>query len=273
MARVANFPARRRAEIVDLLRHRGQSTVTELCLEFAVSEDTIRRDLDFLSTSGAISRTHGGAILAESERLNANLPFERRLAHSEAKARIGEVAAELVDEGQTVFINGGTTTLAVARSLAATRGLTVVTNNLRLPELLYSHGAREVYVLGGAFRLRSLVTIGPIALPDEHGQLHALHADLSIIGVGGVADNGILSTTSLPEAGMIRSMIHASSRTIIVADSSKFGRTQFAQITRIDSTMTLVTEKQPSAALLAQASECGTQVRVTDPPAELGLLR
>lgn len=259
MSRTASFPARRRSELLELLRHRGQATIKELAQEFDVSEDTIRRDLDDWASQGLLERNHGGASLPTADRLNIAPPFGRRLdAQADAKSVIARAASSLIAEGETLFINGGTTTLALAKHLAGVRGITVVTNNLPLPEHLYAAGAREVYVLGGSFRVRSLVTIGPVALPDGNGGVQTLHADTAFIGVGGVSADGTVTTTSLPEAGMMRAMMAASNRTILLADSTKFGVTQFAEICQLSKDTTLVTDVRPSRELLdvAVAAEC-----------------
>lgn len=251
--------------MLDLLRHRGQSTIADLAAEFQVSEDTVRRDLEELASQGAIRRTHGGATLDETDQVH--LPFARRLEeHAVGKDRIARAAAALIQESQTVFVNGGTTTLAMARHLADVRGLVVVTNNLRLPERLYSRGAREVYLIGGMFRLRSLVTIGPVALSDGLGNFCPVHADVAFIGVGGVADDGVISTTSLPEAGMMRAMMDSAGHAVILADASKFGRTQFAQVCSLNERTTLVTDEVPGDALRTRIADAGARLIVAGPP-------
>ena len=264
MASQSNYPARRRAEVLDLLRQRGQASIHELAVEFGVSEDTVRRDVDELAAQGSVERTHGGVTISPEDRLNINLPFGRRIvAQAAAKDAIAKAAAGLVQEGQTLFINGGTTTLAMAKYLAPTRGITVVTNNLPLPEELYTRGAREVYVLGGSFRLRSQVTIGPVVLADGAGSFGALHADWAFIGVGGVSDDGVVSTTSLPEAGMMRGMMDSASHSVLLADSTKFGRKQFAEVGGLNANTTLITEARPSQALLDHAAEVAARVIIT----------
>lgn len=263
MGTSTNYPARRRAEILEHLRQQGHASIHELADAFQVSEDTVRRDVDELANQGSVERTHGGVTISAEERANINLPFRRRIdTQADAKDAIAKVAASLVTEGQTLFINGGTTTLAMAKYLAATRGITVVTNNLPLPEELYSRGVREVYVLGGSYRLRSQVTIGPVALADGAGHFRALHADVAFIGVGSVSEKGVLSTTSLPEAGIMRGMMDNAGHVVLLADATKFGRTEFAEVATLGPNMTLITDTKPSQALLDIAAESGTEVVV-----------
>lgn len=259
------YPARRRAEMLDFLRDRGQASIRELAAEFGVSDDTVRRDVEILATQGSLERTHGGVTVAPDDGLNAALPFTKRIgAQAEAKNAIARAAAERIGEGQSVMINGGTTTFALARYLAPKRGLTVVTNNLLLPQELHSRGVREVYVLGGSYRLRSQVTIGPVALPDGLGAHRPIHVDWAIIGVSSVSDEGTFWTSSLPEAGMMRSMMDCATRSLVLADSTKFGRREFAVVADLSPGITLVTDRRPGAGLLRRAEEVGAEVIVAE---------
>jgi len=259
------YPARRRAEILDFLRDRGQASISELATEFGVSDDTVRRDVETLATQGSVDRTHGGVTISADDRLNAVIPFFKRIhANATAKDAIARAAASLIEEGQNVIINGGTTTLALGKHLATKRGLTVVTNSLPLPQEMYSRGARELYVIGGAYRLRSQVTIGPVVLSDGAGVPRSIHADWAIIGVGGVTDEGTVWTSSLPEAGMMRSMMDCATHTLLLADATKFGKREFAEVADLSANTTLVTDKRPSKALLDHAAEVGAQVLIAE---------
>lgn len=261
------YPARRRAEMLDFLRDRGRASIRELSDEFSVSEDTVRRDVEILASQGSVEKSHGGVTVTHESRPNAAIPFERRIdAQAALKDQIARAAAEMIEDGDVVLINGGTTTLALVKHLAAKRGLTVVTNNLVLPqELAARGGSREVYVLGGAFRLRSLVTVGPVELSDGSGKPRPIHADWALIGVGGVAEDGTVWTSSLPEAGMMRSMMDCATHTLLLADSTKFGKREFAEIAPLSATTTLITDREPNAAFLERVRELGGRVRVAGP--------
>ncbi len=264
MAKENLYPARRRAEMLEFLRDRGQASIHELSTQFAVSEDTVRRDVETLANQGSVERTHGGVTISRDDRFNDVVPFVKRIdAHSAAKDEIARVASTFIEEGQSLIIYGGTTTLALAKYLAALRGITVVTNNLALPQELYSRGVREIYVLGGSFRPRSQVTIGPVALSDGAGKPRSIHARWAIIGVGGVSDEGTVWTSSLPEAGMMREMMDCASHTLLLADATKFGKREFAEVADLSANTTLITEKRPSQALLDMAAEVGARVIVT----------
>lgn len=260
------YPARRRTELLELLRDRGQASISEVAAAFGVSDDTVRRDVEALAAEGKVERTHGGVTLLPAGALmNASIPFTRRLdVNTGAKDAIARAAAALVEEGQSVIINGGSTTLALAKHLGPKHGLTVVTNNLALPQELHTHGAREIYVLGGTYRLRSQVTIGPVALADGSGKARSIHTDWALIGVGAVSDDGTVWTSSLPEATMMRSMMDCASKTLILADSTKFGHREFAEVADLSDRTTLITDRTPSKALLEQAAEAGAEVIVAD---------
>lgn len=264
MTKESLYPARRRAEMLEHLRDRGQASIHELATEFGVSEDTVRRDVETLASQGSVERTHGGVTISPDDRFNDVVPFVKRIdAQAAAKDEIARVAAALIEEGQSMIVYGGTTTLALAKYLAPKRGLTVVTNNLALPQELYSRGVREIYVLGGSYRLRSQVTIGPVALSDGTGKPRSIHAHWAIIGVGGVSEEGTVWTSSLPEAGMMREMMDCATRTLLLADSSKFGKQEFAEVADLSPNTTLITEKRPSQTLLDRAAEVGARVIIT----------
>jgi DeoR/GlpR family transcriptional regulator of sugar metabolism len=255
------LPARRRALLADFVNKHGQATVVELAAAFTVSTDTVRRDLDWLARRGAIARTYGGAITLSGLASTDTAFAERTSVHLDAKRAIGTATAERISDGETVIINGGTTTLAVARALGARRNLTIVTNNLRLPAEVPVSSVRDVYMLGGTCRLASNVTIGPVAFPGMEG----VSADVAVIGVGGVSARTGLSTTNLHEAQMMAQMMESAIRTIVVADSSKFGRNAFAHIARLEAVTALITDAGPDAELADALAAADVEVVITAP--------
>lgn len=236
----AALPARRRTDLIELVRARGQATVADLCAVFDVSADTIRRDLDLLSREGLLRRTHGGAVPAVL--VNQDTPFAQRLnTQKGAKHRIGRAAAGLISSGETLLVNGGSTAMAFAESLGGLSGLTLVTNNLRLPDAVPEGVARDFYLLGGELRREAQVTIGPVAFASTG----RINADTAVIGVGGITAEGGMSTTLLVEASMIAAMMEAAKRTIVIADAEKLGRNSFAHIAPLDRIDVLVTDRNP----------------------------
>jgi DeoR/GlpR family transcriptional regulator of sugar metabolism len=243
------LPARRRSELVRLVRARGQITVADIAVLFDVSADTIRRDLDFLADQGLLKRTHGGALASDSL-VGADTPFALRInTRKEAKARIARAAARLIADRETLLVNGGSTTLAFAAELGGRSGLTVVTNNLGLPGALPRQAVRDVYMLGGLARLEAQVTLGAVGFAGTG----SISADTAVIGVGGISRAGIF-TSMLAEAEMIAAMLAACHRVIVLADASKFHRPAFAQIAPLGRVHVLVTDAEPPEDLgLAEA--------------------
>jgi DeoR/GlpR family transcriptional regulator of sugar metabolism len=249
------LPASRRSALVQFVVERGQATVLELAGRFQVSPDTIRRDLDHLSRRGLLSRTHGGAVVAEPL-VGADAPFASRLdVNHAAKLRIARAAVRLIASGETLIVNGGSTTLAFACELGPVGGLTVVTNNLSLPAALPPGAVRDVYLLGGQVRTESQVTLGPVAFAGTG----TIHADTAVIGVGGVSPAG-LSTTLLAEASMMAAMIAASRRVIVLADASKFDHNAFAHIVPLGPSQTLVSNQPPPPELAQALGDAGVDV-------------
>lgn len=254
------LPASRRSALMRFVLERGQATVVELCQRFQVSPDTIRRDLDLLSRRRMLSRTHGGAVAAQPL-VGADAPFAARLNTSrEAKLRIARAAVRLITSGETLIVNGGSTTLAFARELAGVGELTVVTNNLNLPSVLAPGAVRDLYLLGGQVRNESQVTLGQVAFAGTG----SIHADTAVIGVGGISPAG-LSTTLLAEASMIAAMIAASRRALVLADANKFDHNAFAHIAPLGSGQTLITDASPPAELAEALADAGMDLIIADP--------
>lgn len=250
------LPGRRRALLTTFVNGHGQATVAELAEVFSVSTDTVRRDLDWLAQQGAVARTYGGAITLSGLASTDTAFSDRTSVHTDAKRAISIATADRISDGETVLLNGGTTTLAVASALTVRRNLTIVTNNLRVPAEIPANSVRDVYILGGSCRLTSNVTVGPVAFPGMEG----VSADVAVIGVGGVSARAGLSTTNLQEAQMMAQMIESAQRIIIVTDSSKFGRNAFAHIARLEAVTVLVTEAAPDTELSEVLQAAGVEI-------------
>ncbi|HTW09076.1 MAG TPA: DeoR/GlpR family DNA-binding transcription regulator [Acidimicrobiales bacterium] len=261
----SRLPARRRADLVKFVEEHGHATVSVLAEALDVSGDTVRRDLQYLDQQGVLVRSFGG-VARRDELARFDPPFlARTRANSDAKAAIGRLAATLVSDRQTLIINGGTTTLALARALKGKKDLTVVTNNLHLPDNIPADAVSQLHILGGQFRMRSFATLGPIELPDaQGGRTHVFHADLAFIGVGGVSEEGGFTGGDLRESSAIRHMMERAERVVVLADSSKFGRTAFAHIGPLSVADVIITETAPSAAVRAALTESGVDLLVPE---------
>jgi DeoR family transcriptional regulator, carbon catabolite repression regulator len=251
------LPALRQSRLLGVLQERGQVTVTELVALFDVSRDTIRRDLDSMEQRGLLVRTHGGAIRKDQMvRVDTTLGL-RMDAHAEAKRRIGQAAARLVRDGETLLLNGGSSTCAFAAALGERRHLTIVTNNLRLPPVTPEAAVRAIYVLGGTYWSVSQVTIGPIGLTGVAG----FSADTAVIGCTAVSAAGV-TMGHLEEATESAGMVGLAKRTIVLADQSKFNMSAFATIAGFDRIEHLVTDAVPPPEIAAALERAGTQVLV-----------
>src|SRR3712207_2913012 len=154
--RKRQLPAGRKAQLAAYVAEAGQVTVGALAERFGVSIDTIRRDLDQLSADGVLVRTYGGAVSLSTISRTDRAVDQRLALQEQEKEKIASLAAALVQDGSTIMINGGTTTLALARKLGQHRDLTVATNNLLVPGALPPTAVRDIYVFGGAVRSLTL---------------------------------------------------------------------------------------------------------------------
>lgn len=253
------IPAQRRAELLKAAKERGAITVMESANQFAVSADTIRRDLGYLADRGLLKRTHGGAVPLDDV-IVPDIPVTQRLISRAAeKGRIARRAATLIVDGETLLIYGGSTTRAFVGELSSRRSLTIVTNDLGIPAALTPETIRAVYVLGGQVLVQSQITIGTVGFP----QAGPISADTAVLGVGGISERG-LSTTIFEEASMMAAMAGAARRVIVLADATKLGRSVFAQVVPLDQIDVLVTDTQPSPQLAAALSESGVEILVAD---------
>ncbi|HEX3196475.1 MAG TPA: DeoR/GlpR family DNA-binding transcription regulator [Propionibacteriaceae bacterium] len=258
--RPRHLPAGRKARLAAYVAEAGQVTVATLAEHFGVSIDTIRRDLDQLSAEGVLVRTYGGAVsLSTVSRVDRAVDVRLSLQEAE-KEKIAALAASLVQDGSTIMINGGTTTLALARHLHSHQDLTVATNNLLVPAALSPSAIRDLYVFGGAVRPITLATVGPVSLRVAGGTELDIRCDLALVGVGAISVDAGYSTSNVGEATMMREMMSRAARVAILADSSKFGRRLFAQISELGKANYLITDSSPPSELLAALIENDVEV-------------
>ena len=249
MSDASRLPAGRKADVAKYVAGHGQVTVAALAEHFAVSPDTIRRDLDQLDSEGVIIRTHGGAMS------NSAIPWhdtgleDRSRLQPDQKEQIGLTAARLVADGNVLFINGGTTTLALVRHLSSRRELIIATNSLRVPAEINAEACRDLYVIGGHVRVSGQVTVGPVVFASSVSGVETdIRVDLALLGVGAV-DAGGISTSNLDEAAMLAQMASRARRVAILADSTKLDRRLFATIGTLDIADYLITSAVPKGAL------------------------
>lgn len=237
----------RQQQIAQIVSQRGRLSVTELCDLFDISEATARRDLEVLASERKIQRVHGGAISAQQA--PPELPIlERSDEQATEKRRIGKAAAELVKDGETIFLGSGTTVLEAARELRSYRNLTVITNSLPILNTLANIPEITIVSLGGMLRVSELSFIGHIT----EQALSELRVDKVLMGVRAISLEHGLTNDYLSETKTDRAIINAGREVIILADHTKFGRVAAAFLASTENIHILVTDgKAPSEATKA----------------------
>jgi len=226
----------RRTKTLDLLNSKGQVSVADLSKFFKVSEVTIRNDLAHLEKKGLLIKTRGGGIKTQRVGIDQHLNEKAKICSKEKQA-IGRKAATLINDGDTVIIDSGTTTLEIAKNLRGIKNLTVITNALNIASQLINEDIR-VILLGGILRNESLSLIGSI--PEN--SIKNFYCDKLFVGVDGIDSKSGIFTPNPEEAQLNRLMIEAAKEVIVVADSSKFKRKSFAFIAPITMVSTIVTD-------------------------------
>jgi DeoR family transcriptional regulator of aga operon len=245
----------RRRSILDLLAQEGRVLVKNLAARYDTSQVTIRKDLEVLHSQGLVYRTHGGALPIPTGALRDPSLREKEKLHRREKQLIGAAAARLVQEGESIILDSGTTTTAIARALREFRNLTVITNAVNIAAEL-AGTAIEVILTGGILREKSFSLVGPLA--EE--TLRRLRADLVFLGVDGFDVHFGLTTPNLLEASVNRVMVEIAKRVVVVCDSSKFGRRSLSLIAPISSVHQTVTDSRISKSDLKTLGDAGIEV-------------
>lgn len=215
----------RRRAIVELLQQDGRVLVSDLAKHFRTSLITIRKDLEFLHHQGELERTHGGALPVKTGAVMDSSLQEKERLHRQEKLRIAAAAARMIEPGQVIILDSGTTTTAIARACRHMKNLTIITNATNIAAEL-ADSPVEVILTGGVLRSNSYSLVGPLA--EE--SLRKLSADLLFLAVDGFDVRYGLTTPNLLEARVNRAMAESARRTIVVCDSSKFGRRSLSLI-------------------------------------------
>ncbi|ONK09639.1 DeoR/GlpR family DNA-binding transcription regulator [Streptomyces sp. MP131-18] len=227
----------RRDVILRMLDERERLEVAELTRRLGVSAMTVRRDLHELQQDGVLRRVHGGAVRRERS------PFEtRRVAHAEEKLRIAARAAGLVDDGDSVAIDTGTTAHSVARALRGRRDLVVVTNSIHVAgEFQGAPDSSAKVLLAGGVIAPELCLVGSLATET----IRKLHVNKLVLGCGGLTAERGLTFFDIEEAEVRRAMLEIAEKVIVVMDHTKFGRTETISVARLDQVDVLVTDAEP----------------------------
>ena len=243
----------RKQQILALLKKNGQVVAKEVSLAMGLSEDTIRRDLRELAQEGLLQRVHGGALPASPA--VANFAGREQICH-EGKIAIGIAAAAMVQPGQVVILDGGTTAREIARNLPTELKATIVTHSPTIALELVNHPGVEVIVIGGRLLKHSVVSIGAAAVEA----ISQIHADIFFLGVTGIHPVAGLTTGDYDEAAVKRALSHAAAETIVLASAEKLNTASPFRVIGLEEISGVITEQSVDKALIQDYVERGILV-------------
>ena len=243
----------RKQHLLEILKRDGQIVAKSLSEQLGLSEDTIRRDLRQLAKEGLLQRVHGGALPASS----AMAPFaERQQISSNAKSAIGRAAAAMIQPGQVVFIDGGTTAVQLARQLPPALRATVVTHSPSIALELVEHAHIDVIMIGGRLFKHSIVNVGANAI-DAIGQIRA---DLYFMGVCSLHPEAGISTGDYEEACVKRALCIGAVKTVVLASPEKLDTASAYQIVPLAQVSEIVVNAGVAETLIVPYRKMGITV-------------
>jgi len=243
---------RRRERICELLLEHGHVDVSELAEQLKVNLVTIRRDLDQLERAGLLRRSHGGAYPRHAP-VGAELDFSLRMNyHLEAKQRLARKVAKLLYEGDTVYLDAGTTAVMVAREIASRHNLVVVTHSLEVAEALKTAPGIKLFIIGGQYLRHTHSNVGYQAEEAIRG----FRCRKLVLGTAGIDFEGrALTLSALEEVPLKRAAITCSEQVLLVADAGKFDKTSLLSTIPLSDVDILISDAAPSPAARAVLEE------------------
>ena len=251
------FAEERQNKIMAELKDKNKLLVNELCEKFGVSSATIRNDLNQLEKRGMLKRTHGGAIPSGKAGFEPT-SVEKTEVNRTQKERIARRAANLIENGDTVAIDTGTTALCLARELSGKRGVTVVTSDIRIACLLEEYAGITVIIAGGTLRRGFSCTIGAMT----NSALKKLRVDKAFIATNAVNSSGELCTPDIEQAQVKKSLIDMATSVILICDSSKFGAQSFAKFAALSDVDAVITDNGIDGATLEKLNKMNIEIEV-----------
>ena len=246
---------KRQDEILASVRLHGACSIVDLASQLRVSDETIRRNIRPLVEEGLIEKVHGGIVLSQKQ--EPEPPFGKRMnEHVEAKQRISARVASIIEDGDSIMLDTGSTTAYVARALANHRKLSVVTNCTEIARTLARETSNRVHLCGGALRADDWATFGPSAIDF----VRQFHVNYAILSIGGVTGDGAFMDYHLEEAEFSRAVMAQAKKTIVVADNSKFGNPNFIRVCGFDAVDIVVSECAPPANIEDELKEAGVVI-------------
>ncbi len=249
----------RRSMIAQMVQEKGKVLLTDLVAQFAVTETSIRRDLDILKSQGKLKRFHGGAI-AVSENSRTESYIEKMQLNIKAKERIGKAAVEMIKPRDVILFDSGSTTVQIIKQipteLRLSSSIRMVTNSVAISQEVLSWPSPNLIILGGIYLPDYQATAGPQTLT----QLQDLTADIVFLGADGLTINGGATTADILMAEVDRLMVERSHRTILVADSSKFGKIGFVPVKPVKAFQTIITDTDAPPEIVDELRSEGVEV-------------
>jgi DeoR family transcriptional regulator, fructose operon transcriptional repressor len=251
------YPEERQQAMASVIAKNGRMSVADLAELYAVTTETVRRDLAALDRVGLIRRVHGGAVPASALTAIELGTTERENSHAAEKERIGKAALDhLPPAGGSVLIDAGTTAARVAAYLPTDQDLVVVTNSLPVATRVSGLGGLRLYLLGGRVRGITQAVVGNDALRT----LSSMRIDVAVVGTNGISLRHGLSTPDSDEAAVKRAMVESAHQVVVVADSSKVGREDLISFAPIDRVDVLITDTDIPDTARAEFVDAGIEV-------------
>lgn len=250
---------RRQQEVLGLVRQQGFVSVEALAQHFAVTAQTIRRDINALCRHGLLRRYHGGAGLPSSVE---NVAYTaRQVLNPEAKERIAREVARHIPNQASLYITLGTTTEAVARALLDHEGLRVITNNLNVATILSGNPSCEVIIAGGVVRHRDRGVTGEATIDF----MNQFKVDYAVMGISGIEQDGTLLDFDYREVRVLQAIMRNARAVLLAADHSKFGRNALVRVADLGQVSVLFTDAEPPVGVRRVMQEHDGQIVVAGP--------
>ncbi|MFC4767968.1 DeoR/GlpR family DNA-binding transcription regulator [Effusibacillus consociatus] len=250
----------RKIKILEYVQQHSRASVQELCQSFEVSEATIRRDLKELEEAKLLRRTHGGAVSLQSVNFEPTF-VEKEDKFLKEKQAIARKAIEFIEEGDTILLDSGTTTLHLAKELKPLTRLTMVTNSIMIAHELEGVPGIEVMMIGGTLRRETLALVGPLA----EQALNMIRVDKAFVAINGLDITEGLTTPNLLEAATKRKMIQSAKTVFLLADHSKVGKVAFAKVAEVQEIDKCISDNAMPVSVINQLEKLGVDVYTVNP--------
>jgi DeoR family fructose operon transcriptional repressor len=255
------YAEERKEKIIRYLEEHKKISVIELCEYFGVSPTTIRNDLKELDEMNLIKRTHGGALYNNKTHFEPKYK-EKSVQYPAIKDAIAQIAAEFIEDGDTIALDTGTTTLAIAKIAAKKNNLTIITNDIRIASYLEENSTNNSIILaGGTLRNGYNCTVGPAT----QNFLKSHFVDKAFIACDGFSIKAGITTPNIEQAELKRILIDIASEKVVVCDSSKLEREAFVQVYGLDRIDALITDMGKGPEIIEKFKSTGINVFIAGP--------